>query len=313
MEVRDLGGYDGMVFRFPTAVAAARSTCSTPCSRCRSPSSARTATFVSAAPTWTRARRTEPGRLPDLSAAGPYTHALEVPQGGLRRLGVGPGSKLAVPRRGVRVTDGSRSSSRVLGRDRGRLGGPGRAARAPRQARGAGGAMLAAAMLGLAEALEPAKQAEVVRRGRRRRAGGAGGRRRSCTSTRPRPAARWPTSGPRAPGADQQPADGPAVGSASEQAEPNAACGVRPIGPVVGSASEQAELERSLRSETDRARRRERQRAAGAERSLRSEADRPVVGSASEQAEPNAACGVRPMGPSSGAPASRRSRAQPGA
>jgi uncharacterized membrane protein (UPF0127 family) len=96
MEVTDptLGGYDGMIFRFgePT-------TSSFYMLKTRLPLSIAFydgATFVSAADMEPCPNDDDDPRCPRYSADGPYTEAIEVPQGNLERLGIGPGTRLEV-------------------------------------------------------------------------------------------------------------------------------------------------------------------------------------------------------------------------
>jgi uncharacterized membrane protein (UPF0127 family) len=90
MEVTDLQGYAGMVFRFPTDHTGAFYMRNTPM-----PLSiawfAGDGSFVSAADMPPCEDRED---CPRYGAAGPYRYALEVPQGGLGALGAAPGAKL---------------------------------------------------------------------------------------------------------------------------------------------------------------------------------------------------------------------------
>ncbi len=92
MEVTALGGADGMLFRFGADQSGSFWMKDTvlPLSiaffHWAAPSSRR--------PTWSRARRRR--RLPDLRGRRCYADALEVPEGGLAALGIGPTSRLAV-------------------------------------------------------------------------------------------------------------------------------------------------------------------------------------------------------------------------
>lgn len=92
MFVRDLAGYDGMVFRWPAETTEAFYMKNTliPLSVAWFDSSGR---FVSSAD---MAPCPEASACPLFSAAAPYTVAIEVPRGGLTRLGIGPGSSLTL-------------------------------------------------------------------------------------------------------------------------------------------------------------------------------------------------------------------------
>ena len=92
MQVEDLKGYPGMVFRFSQDSQAAFHMKNTPM-----PLSiawfAADGTLVSTAD---MAPCLDQGDCPVYSAAGPYRYALEVPQGQLAQLGVVPGAKLEI-------------------------------------------------------------------------------------------------------------------------------------------------------------------------------------------------------------------------
>ena len=90
MEVTDLEGYPGMVFRYSVDSTGGYYMRNTPM-----PLSiawfAADGTFVSAADMAPCDDRSD---CPTYGATGPYRYALEVPQGELAALGIGPGSKL---------------------------------------------------------------------------------------------------------------------------------------------------------------------------------------------------------------------------
>jgi uncharacterized membrane protein (UPF0127 family) len=94
MEQHDLRGYDGMLFRFagPTAAEFYMFHTLIPLSIAFFDE---TGTFVSATdmPVCTA---DDAGGCPTYPAAKPFVHAVEVPQGGLGRLGIGPGSTMAI-------------------------------------------------------------------------------------------------------------------------------------------------------------------------------------------------------------------------
>jgi uncharacterized membrane protein (UPF0127 family) len=92
MFVRDLAGYDGMVFRWPAETTEAFYMKDTliPLSVAWFDGYGR---FVSSAD---MAPCPEATVCPLFSAAAPYTVAIEVPQGELTRLGIGPGSSLTL-------------------------------------------------------------------------------------------------------------------------------------------------------------------------------------------------------------------------
>ena len=94
MEQTDLRGYDGMVFRFTTP-----STATFYMRNTRIPLSI---AFFDLYGRFVSATDMEPcpdslDRCPAYSSAGPYVHAIEVAQGDLGRLGIGPGSVLSFP------------------------------------------------------------------------------------------------------------------------------------------------------------------------------------------------------------------------
>ncbi|HUP87372.1 MAG TPA: DUF192 domain-containing protein [Acidimicrobiales bacterium] len=92
MEVTDLKGYPGMVFRYPADSTGAYYMRNTP-----TPLSiawfAADGSFVSSADMAPCEDRSD---CPTYGATGPYRVAFEVPQGDLAALGIGPGSKLEV-------------------------------------------------------------------------------------------------------------------------------------------------------------------------------------------------------------------------
>lgn len=94
MEQEDLRGYDGMLFRFPEPTEGRFFMRNT-----RIPLSiaffAADGTFVSAADMEPCPDDVE--RCPTYGPDGPYLHALEVAQGDLAAMGVGPGSVLSLP------------------------------------------------------------------------------------------------------------------------------------------------------------------------------------------------------------------------
>jgi uncharacterized membrane protein (UPF0127 family) len=94
MDQDDLGGYDAMVFRFESPSTAAFTMQDT-----RIPLSI---AFFDADGAFVSARDMDPcppgtADCPTYAADGPYLHALEVPQGDLAELGIGPGSHLSFP------------------------------------------------------------------------------------------------------------------------------------------------------------------------------------------------------------------------
>lgn len=90
MERTDLGGYDGMIFRFATDTDTAFYMKDTPLplSIAFFDSSGRFISGTDMAPC------IHQPTCPTYSAARPYRYALEVPQGAMPRLGVGPGTRL---------------------------------------------------------------------------------------------------------------------------------------------------------------------------------------------------------------------------
>lgn len=92
MERRDLSGYDGMIFEFPSETTGSFWMRNTPMPLSIAWFDDR-GDFVSATDM-------EPcldgAQCPTYSATGPYRYALEVPKGGLGVLGVGPGSRLVM-------------------------------------------------------------------------------------------------------------------------------------------------------------------------------------------------------------------------
>ncbi|HEX2038438.1 MAG TPA: DUF192 domain-containing protein [Acidimicrobiales bacterium] len=89
---QDLGGYDGMLFVFPQETTASFHMRNTPLPL--------TIAFFDTGGTFVSSADMAPcgnsARCPRYSAAGRYRMALEVPQGGLARLKVGPGSRLVL-------------------------------------------------------------------------------------------------------------------------------------------------------------------------------------------------------------------------
>lgn len=92
MHRTDLGGRDGMLFRFPDDVTAAFYMKDTPMPL--------SIAWFEADGDFVSATDMEPclggGSCPTYAAAGPYRYALEVPQGRLPELGAVPGSRLTV-------------------------------------------------------------------------------------------------------------------------------------------------------------------------------------------------------------------------
>lgn len=92
MHRTDLGGRDGMLFRFPDDVTAAFYMKDTPLPL--------SIAWFEADGDFVSATDMEPclggGDCPTYAAAGPYRYALEVPQGRLPALGAVPGSRLTV-------------------------------------------------------------------------------------------------------------------------------------------------------------------------------------------------------------------------
>lgn len=93
MDQADLRGYDGMVFRFdaPTDARFYMFRTQIPLSIAFFDASG---AFVSSAD-MPPCPASAPGDCPTYPAARPYRHAIEVPQGGLGRLGIGPGATAA--------------------------------------------------------------------------------------------------------------------------------------------------------------------------------------------------------------------------
>jgi uncharacterized membrane protein (UPF0127 family) len=94
MNREDLGGYDAMVFRFESPSTAEFTMQDT-----RIPLSI---AFFDADGAFVSSRDMDPcppgtADCPTYAAGGPYLHALEVPQGNLAELGIGPGSHLSFP------------------------------------------------------------------------------------------------------------------------------------------------------------------------------------------------------------------------
>ena len=94
MDQDDLGGYDGMVFRFE-GLSNARFTMQDT----RIPLSV---AFFDDEGAFVSSQDMDPcppgtADCPTYAAEGPYLHALEVPQGDLPQLGIGPGSHLSFP------------------------------------------------------------------------------------------------------------------------------------------------------------------------------------------------------------------------
>ena len=90
MNRRDIGGYDGMLFRFgsDTTTSFWMKDTPLPLSIAFFDGTGRFVSTTDMAPCIH-----QPG-CPTYSAAGPYRWALEVPQGALPRLGIGPGTRL---------------------------------------------------------------------------------------------------------------------------------------------------------------------------------------------------------------------------
>jgi uncharacterized membrane protein (UPF0127 family) len=90
MNRTDVGGYDGMLFRFPadTTVAFYMKDTPLPLSIAFFDGSGQFVSTADMAPCIHQAT------CPTFSAARPYRWALEVPQGALPRLGIGPGTRL---------------------------------------------------------------------------------------------------------------------------------------------------------------------------------------------------------------------------
>ena len=90
----DLRGYDGMIFRFPEPSQGAF--------HMRNTLIPLSIAFFDAGGRFVSSVDMEPcpddvERCPTYGATGTYLHAIEVPQGGLGRLGIGPGSMLSFP------------------------------------------------------------------------------------------------------------------------------------------------------------------------------------------------------------------------
>ncbi|MDQ3896947.1 MAG: DUF192 domain-containing protein [Actinomycetota bacterium] len=90
MNRTDVGGYDGMLFRFPSDTTSTFWMKDTPLPLSIAFFDA-TGRFVSTAD---MAPCIHQPSCPTYSAAGPYRYALEVPQGALPRLGIGEGTRL---------------------------------------------------------------------------------------------------------------------------------------------------------------------------------------------------------------------------
>ncbi len=93
MEQTDLRGYDGMIFRFPSPTTGRFFMRNT-----RIPLSI---AFFDADGRFVSSADMQPcpddvDRCPTYGADRPYVHAIEVPLGGLDRLGIGPGSVLSL-------------------------------------------------------------------------------------------------------------------------------------------------------------------------------------------------------------------------
>jgi uncharacterized membrane protein (UPF0127 family) len=92
MERPDLGGYDGMLFQFPSPTRAKFHMRNTPLPLTIAFFD-REGTFVSSADLAPCGNRRG---CPQYGASAPYLYALEVPQGGLARLQIAPGSRVFV-------------------------------------------------------------------------------------------------------------------------------------------------------------------------------------------------------------------------
>ncbi len=94
MHQRDLGGYDGMVFRYTEAHTGGFWMKNTiiPLAVAYFDVDGRFVSAVGMEPC-----PAEATSCPAYPPAGPYLHAIEVPAGGLGRLGIGPGSTLSFP------------------------------------------------------------------------------------------------------------------------------------------------------------------------------------------------------------------------
>src|ERR1700722_19788494 len=93
MNRRDLAGYDGMIFRWPASTAEAFYMKDTiiPLSIAWFDQSTRFVSETDMAPCPPAV-----ASCPLFSASAPYTVAIEVPEGGLARLGIGPGSSITL-------------------------------------------------------------------------------------------------------------------------------------------------------------------------------------------------------------------------
>jgi uncharacterized membrane protein (UPF0127 family) len=94
MGQRDLRGYEGMLFRFdaPTAAEFYMFHTLLPLSIAFFDGSGAFVSSTEMAP----CAAEDPGSCPTYPAARPYVHALEVPEGALGRLGIGPGATMTV-------------------------------------------------------------------------------------------------------------------------------------------------------------------------------------------------------------------------
>ncbi|MDQ4132945.1 MAG: DUF192 domain-containing protein [Actinomycetota bacterium] len=90
MNRTDLAGYDGMLFRFPSDTTGTFYMLNTPLPLSIAWFDA-DGRFVSATDMEPCLNRSD---CPTYAASGPYRYALEVPQGDLAELGIGPGSRL---------------------------------------------------------------------------------------------------------------------------------------------------------------------------------------------------------------------------
>jgi uncharacterized membrane protein (UPF0127 family) len=92
MDQDDLRGYDAMAFRYdqPTAAAFYMFDTKLPLSLARFDAAGRYLDEVDMAP----CEATDPADCPTFPSSRPFTTALEVPRGGLKALGVGPGATL---------------------------------------------------------------------------------------------------------------------------------------------------------------------------------------------------------------------------
>jgi uncharacterized protein len=92
-EQDDLGGYDGMVFRFDEPVTSSFTM--------RDTSIPLSIAFFDEDGAFVSSRDMDPcppgSDCPSYAAEGPYLHALEVEQGGLAALGIGDGARLSFP------------------------------------------------------------------------------------------------------------------------------------------------------------------------------------------------------------------------